>query len=202
MSRSLSRLAVGLSCLLLASACTSTLRPAELGANGRFQTSTVVEPQNNTVSGPFVPDRHRRMAVVLNFTEDERVKDFYYRSISNSNVFERVFSEAELEQYILQNGIDNVTDTSSLISLRNLSRSVGPFLVIRPYFEWQGGYDYRASLEVIDAETSQTLYRAEKRAFNFSGLDGPLFYPLFNAFLDWTQGRSPQTAAGQGAVSS
>lgn len=175
---------------LALSACTSTLKAPQLGANGRFTTGATVNPEKITINGPFVAAEHRRMAVVLNFTEDARIKDFFYQSISNSGVFQRTFNEVGLERYVLENNIRDVTDTSSLISLRNLARAEGNFLIIKPYIEAGAGYQVKSWLEVTDAASGQLLFRTEKQATNWAGLDSPLFYPLFNSLIDWTEGKA------------
>lgn len=170
--------------------CTSTLRPAQLGADGRFATGSAVDPRKITINGPFVAAEHARMAVVLDFTENNQIKDFYFQSISNSGVFQQTFSETTLERYLLENNVENVTDTSSLLSLRNLARARGNFLIIKPYIEAGMGYQVSSSLEVYDAASGTMLFRAEKQVTNWAGLDGPLFYPLFNSLIEWTRGEA------------
>lgn len=174
--------------------CSSTLKPAEVNTEGRFDTSSRVDASGQTITGPFVPERHGKMVVVFTFTENNTVNEFFYQSIKNSKKFDAVYNESELEKFVIKNKIEDVTDTSSLLSMNKLAKTVGPFLVIKPYFEWKGGYNFIATLEVIDAETTETLLKVEKKAFNWAGLDKPLFYPLFNAFIDWTEGKAPPPA--------
>ena len=38
------------------------------------------------------------------------------------------------------------------------------------------------------------MFLVEQTAFNWAGLDDPLFFPLFNAFLEWTKGEKIRTA--------
>jgi hypothetical protein len=174
--------------------CSSTLKPAAVNTEGRFDTSSTVDASGQTIAGPFIPERHGKMAVVFTFTENNTVNDFFYQSIKNSKKFENVYNQSELEKYIIKHNIEGVTDTGSLLSMNKLAKIIGPFLVIKPYIEWKGGYDYIATLEVIDAETTETVLKVEKKAFNWAGLDKPLFYPLFNALIDWTEGRAPPPA--------
>ena len=68
-------------------------------------------------------------------------------------------------------------------------------MVVEPHLEWAGGYEYTASLKVHDPETGQYVLVLENEATNWSGLDQPLFYPLFNAFLQWTRGEEILTAS-------
>ncbi|HEV2747866.1 MAG TPA: hypothetical protein VGW34_11280 [Allosphingosinicella sp.] len=170
-------------------ACSSTLKTAELNATGRFDTGASVDPGSLTIAAPYSAQRYGKMAVVLNFTENRTINSFFHDSIANSRKFQNVYSETELERYVIQQQIEGVTDTSSLLSLNKLAQKIGPFLVLKPYVEPKGGYRVTASLEAIDAQTSQTVFKAEKSVTNWAGLDRPLLYPLFNAFIDWTEGR-------------
>ncbi len=171
--------------------CSSTLKPAELNDEGRFETGSVVTSADQTINAPYSAERYGKMIVVFTFTENKTVNEFFFQSIKNSKKFEQVYDEDELEKFVIKNQIPDVTDASSLLSMNKLAKSVGPFLVVKPYVEWKGGYDYIASVEVIDAQTTETVFTAQKKAFNWAGLDKPLLYPLMNAFIDWTEGKEP-----------
>lgn len=174
---------------LVVGGCSSTLEVPKLGEDGRFASNATVDPENIQVKTAFDPTKWKKLVVVQSFTDNKQVNNFYFESITNSQKFGKVFDKASLETYILQNNIEGVTDASSLISLKNLSKTEGPFLLVRPYFVWNGGYDYEASLEAVDVQTGETVFMANKGAFNWGGLDKPLFYPIFNTFMDWTDGK-------------
>lgn len=61
--------------------------------------------------------------------------------------------------------------------------------------EWKGGYDFIANLKAYDSENGKDVLVLENKAFNWAGLDKPLFYPLFNAFLEWVRGDRITTKA-------
>lgn len=192
---------------LLVSACSSTLKATELNAAGRFDTSSTLHADGIKVTKAYEPSRYKKMVVVLPFTENKTINDFYYKSIINSKRFDQVLDTAGVEKMVISQKIEDVTDASSVLSLRKLAKTTGPFLIVKPYAEYKGGYDYVAALEAIDAETAETVFRAEKKAFNWAGLDKPLFYPIFNAFLDWMDGVPPKAApataaAGKGPAAS
>jgi len=95
-----------------------------------------------------------------------------------------------MEALVIGRGIsEKVQNISDLIGLKNLSSEIGPFLVVEPHAEHKIGYNFEASLKVVDAQTGETVLQLRNKAFNWDGLDKPLFYPLFNSFLDWTNGR-------------
>jgi hypothetical protein len=66
--------------------------------------------------------------------------------------------------------------------------------VVSTDVEWLGGYDFTASIKAIDPMTGRTLYHAKRKAFNWAGLDKPLFYPLFNGFLGWVNANKTAAA--------
>lgn len=172
------------------SGCSSTLKPAVMNANGRIDTKEEMKPEDIQVAEDFRED-WKKFAVVAEFTETEAINEFYYETLVNSGRFGTVYNKESLEEFIISKDIEGVTDTSSLISMRNLARSEGSFLYLRPYFEWEGGYNYRASIEAVDAETGKRVFRADKSAFNWAGLDNVMFYPLMDTLLGWIDGEHP-----------
>ena len=190
----ISALLAGALCLALATGCTSTLKPATLNAEGRIDTKEEMDPEDIQVAAPF-REEWKNFVVVADFNEVETINDFYYQTLVNSGRFTTVYNREALEAHIIESNIEGVSDADSILSMRNLARAEGPFLLIRPYVEYEGGYDYRASLEAVDAETGRRVFRADKEAFNWAGLDGVLFYPVFNTLLDWIDGRLPVNTA-------
>lgn len=173
------------------SGCSSTLKAGQLNTAGRFDASASVAPENLKIERPFDKSRFGAKVVVLPFTENNSVNEFYYTSIKNAGKFETVLDKTGVEKLVIQKNLTGVSDASSILSLRNLSTTEGTFLVIKPYFEWKGGYDYTASLDAIDITDGNVVFHAEKKAFNFAGLDKTLFYPIFNSFMDWVDGVPP-----------
>lgn len=174
------------------SGCSSTLKVAQLNTAGRFDSNARVKAADITIDAPFDKAKYGGLVVVLPFTESNQVNDFYYQSIKNSGKFGMVLDKAGVERLVIEKNITDVTDATSILSLRKLSNSIGPFLVVKPYFEFKGGYNYLASIEAVDPTTGKAVFRAQKGAFNWGGLDKPLFYPLFNSFMDWVDGIPPR----------
>jgi hypothetical protein len=177
------------------SACATTLQATELNTEGRYTTDTKIDASKVTITKPFDAARHGARVLVADYRDDKTFSDFLVTSVKNTKKFGTVYTEAELEKYVIQNGVEGVTDTSSLLSLNKLAKATGPLLVIKPYVEYKGGYNFSASIEAIDAETTETVFTAKQDAFNWSGLDQPLFFPLFNSLIDWTEGKAPPPPA-------
>lgn len=176
------------------SGCSSTLKATQLNTAGRFGTGSQLTADGIIVNAAYDPKRYKKMVVVLPFTENKTINDFYHQSIINSKKFDQVLDTAGVEKMVISQKIGGVTDASSVLSLNQLTKTTGPFLIVKPYAEHKGGYEFIAALEAIDSETATTVFRAEKKAFNWAGLDKPLFYPIFNAFMDWVDGIPPRPA--------
>lgn len=180
---------------LALSGCSSTLKVANLNSAGKFDSNAHVKAEDIKIIAPFDKAKYGGLVVVLPFTENNQINDFYFQSIKNSGKFGTVLDKAGVERLVIDKNITDVTDATSILSLRKLSNTIGPFLVVKPYFEYKGGYNFQASIEAVDATTGSTVFRAQKGAFNWGGLDKPLFYPLFNAFVDWVDGVPPKADA-------
>ena len=187
--------AAAAACGTLLGGCSSTLKATALGADGRFATGAKVAADDVSVKQPFDRAKFGKLAYVKKLGDNQTMNSFFHDSIVNTKMFENVVDQSGMEKLVIQHNIENVSGADSLIALHKLQAEIGPFLVIEPYVEWKGGYNYEASLKVVDPDTTETIFSAKKKAFNWGGLDKPLFYPLFNALLDWLNNRPIDTAA-------
>ena len=93
-----------------------------------------------------------------------------------------------MEQMVFSKNLsDEVSSVSDRIGLHNLQKHIGNFLIIEPYVEWKGGYSFFSSLKAFDAHTGEIVLHLENTAFNWSGLDQPLFFPLLNGLVQWIE---------------
>lgn len=184
---------------LAVSGCSTTLKPRTLDpTTGQFATDTKLSADSVKTQKPFV-EKYKVLAYVK--TDDSKAKEynaFFVESISNMGTFNKVVTKQDLEALVLQRKLtDKVSNISDLIGLNQLAKQIGSFLVVEPYVEWKGGYNFFAHLRAIDAESGETVLLLEQNAFNWAGLDDPLFFPLMNGFLQWTQGKPIATAPKQ-----
>lgn len=192
--KSMIKLGVAILAFSTLSACATTLQATELNPQGRYTTDTALDASKVTITKPFDATRHGTRVLVTDYKEDKTFGTFLITSVKNTKKFGTVYTQEDLEKYVITNNIEGVTDTSSLLGWNKLAKATGPLLVIKPYVEFKGGYNFSATIEAIDAETTETVFSAKQDAFNWSGLDQPLFFPLFNALIDWTEGKAPPPA--------
>lgn len=179
--------------------CSTTLKPRTLDpATGKFSTTSKLSADAVKVNKPF-EEKYKTLAYVK--TDESKAKEynnFFVETLKNMGVFTKVVTKEELEALVLERKLtDKVSNISDLIGLNQLSKQIGPFLIVQPYVEWKGGYNFFAHLKAIDPETGGTLLLLEQNAFNWAGLDDPLFFPLMNGFLEWTKGKPISTESKQ-----
>lgn len=190
------KLAPVLCCVLLLTGCSTTLKATKVDSSGRFPTDTAMSAEGVKVVKPFQDKYKQLLYVKIDESKANMYKDFFVTSFTNSNLFAKVNQKTDFEQLVIERKLaDKVSNVSDLIGLNNLAKQIGPFLVVEPYVEWKGGYNYIASLKAVDPENGETVLHLEQEAFNWNGLDKPLFYPLFNGFIDWAHGQQIKTAA-------
>lgn len=169
------------------SACATTLKAGELTEEGRFDTNTLLPENGVEINAPFKPEYGQMVYVIID-EELADYSDFFVQNFENMDVFEQVMTRSEMEDLVFERQLmDRVSNVSDRVGWYGLSQEIGPFLVVRPATVWEGGYDFMASLTVTDPSTGEQIVVLRNSAFNWSGLDQPLFYPLLNGFLDWAQ---------------
>ena len=173
--------------------CSTTLKATQLDDKGYFPTWTRIAEDEIKVKEPFEP-KYRALLYVKTDKKSEKYNDFFIQSFKNMNVFDDVLGKEGIENLVFELGLaDKIPSISDKLGFYNLQKHIGSFLVVEPTTWWDGGHNYSAEFKTIDPETGKVVLHIEKEAFNFAGLDKPLFYPLFNAFLEWCQGKSIST---------
>ena len=178
----------------LLAGCSTTFKSRPLDATGKFTTSTKLDAGGVKTVKPFQEKYKTMLYVKPDEARTTRFNNFWFESFKNMGVFTNVAQKSDFESMVIERKLtDKVTSVSDLIGLHQLQQQIGPFLVVEPNVEWKGGYDYFASLKATDPESGETVLYLEQNAFNWAGLDDPLFFPLLNAFLEWTKGEPIST---------
>lgn len=179
--------------VLLLGACGTTLKPAEIGDTGYFETRTQLKSEDVNIHEPFNPEFKGLLYVKID-ESNERFNTFFIEMFRNMNEFESVVNKSDLEALVLEKGVaEEVRNVSDRIGLNSLANQIGPFLVVEPHAEHEGAYTFTAKLTAFDPSSGRNILELTNEAINWDGLDKPLFYPLFNAFLDWVRGNEIQT---------
>jgi len=172
--QTLSRAVIGLALLLLAPGCSTTFVATRPDAEtGRFSTSTRIPYRGVRARAPF-DLKYRELLYVKTDGRSTSADEFFLASFKSMPVFTTVVDGAGFE---------------SLVRQRRLMEreELGPFLVVEPSVRWHDNIAI-AELRAIDPATGATVLSLHMEAYRRTGLDEPLFFPLFNAFLDWAEG--------------
>ncbi|AZA88491.1 hypothetical protein EG349_17810 [Chryseobacterium shandongense] len=183
--------------LLLASAsglalisCSPTLKVKQLDEKtGQLPTETKIMPNEVlTEKNINLNDFNQFLFIKKSGVNMEKYESYVTQTLKNIGGFKKIYTQTELEQYVIQNNLtDKVTSISDNIGLLNLQKQVGNFLVCESNVEFLGGYNYQFTFKITNPATAETVLDIKHQAFNWGGLDRPLFNPVFNYYIDWTK---------------
>lgn len=181
---------------MVAAGCSSTLKATSVDAStGRFATGSSVKQEEILVQEAFRAE-YEDLLFVKTSVDLTDYNDFFMKSFKQMKPYRTVLNQSELEALVIERNLtDKVSSISDLVGLNRLSREIGPILVVEPKVEFGGGYNFSATLKATDATTGKTVFEVRRKAFNWAGLDKPLFYPILNAFADWSEGKPVTVAA-------
>jgi len=181
------------SAALLVTGCSTTLKSTNLSEGGYFSTNAKIVYDGVKKKEEF-KEKYKTLLYVKTDEKNKQFNSFYIETFKNMNVFEKVYDKELMENMVFEKKLTgSVFSISDKIGLHSLQKHIGPFLVVEPYVEWVKGYEFKAELKAYDPETGKDVLVIENKAFNWAGLDKPLFYPLFNAFLEWVRGEEITT---------
>ena len=179
-------LTIGLSLLLFS--CSPTLKVKELNAKtGKLPTETVLVPTEILADKKInLKEYNQFLFVKKSGLNMEKYETYILETLKNIGGFQQYYTQSELEKLVIQKNLtDKVTSISDNIGLLNLSKNVGKFLICESNVEYKGGYDFTFHYKVINPENAEILLHVKHNAFNWGGLDRPLFNPVFNKYIDW-----------------
>ncbi|WP_133158829.1 hypothetical protein [Flavobacterium alvei] len=184
MKKSLLAIAIAISL----TSCSPTLKVKQLDAKtGKLPTETTLTQSEILVKKNInLKEYNQFLFVKKSGLNMEKYETYILGTLKNIGGFQKYYIQTELEQYVIQNGLtDKVTSISDNIGLLNLSKNVGKFLICESNVEYKGGYDFSFEYKVINPTNAEILLHIKHNAFNWGGLDRPLFNPVFNEYIDW-----------------
>lgn len=181
-------LIVGLATLII-SGCGTTLHTVRPDPKSvLYDTATVINTKNIFVKKKMNLNLLSQIAIVRVDHEDDQYEIFVQESIENLNLFGKVLTKSEFEKELFKKDLaGKVTNISDLLGLHYAYKQYGPFLLIKFKTEFKGNYNFSSRLIVINPENGEELFHVKNEAFNFDGLDKPLFYPMFNELAKWVR---------------
>jgi hypothetical protein len=113
--------------------------------------------------------------------------DFIRDQADKIGYFSMVVDRQGMEKLLIREGkSDLVTDVTNYLSWKKIADNYKPFLVLKLDTRKEGKDEY-VQLKAIRADSADDVFIAEvKLRFTWGGPnDDKIFYPLFNAFIDW-----------------
>jgi hypothetical protein len=167
--------------------CSPTLKVKQLNPEtGKYPTDTPLKADEIKKRSSLNLSEYKQFLYVKQGVNFEKYENYIIGTLKNIGYFNEILSQNELEQLVIQKELtDRVTNISDNIGLANLQKEIGQFLVVNSNVEYKGAYTYIFDFELVDPSKAETVYHVRHQAFNFSGLDRPLFNPVFNDYIDW-----------------
>jgi hypothetical protein len=173
----------------LLAGCNATFHAQKPDATtGLFATQSVLKADDVRVAEKFDSSYTKMLYLKVNAEEpNPKFVDFFASAFKEMHTFQKVMTKDELQQVVIERNLGGkVPSVSDLVGLNNLSKEIGPFLIVEPNAVFKGGYMFEGTLKVTDASTGKLVLFIDKTAFNMAGLDDPLFNPMLNGFINWT----------------
>ncbi len=173
--------------------CSTTLKVKQLDERtGLLPTETILLPEEILVDKSIDLNDYRQFLYIKSSGVNTEKYDLYIvETLKNIGGFDTVYTQSELEKFVIQNNLtDKVTSISDNIGLLNLHKQVGNFLICETTPEYLGGYNFSFKFSIINPSNSETVLEIKNKAFNWGGLDRPLFNPVFNYYIDWIKRNS------------
>ncbi len=183
------RIAFALLFAALLAGCNSTLHVEKPDpTSGLYATHTVLKPADVRAAEKFDPAYSQMVYLKINAENpNPRFVDFFMAAFKEMHTFKKIVTKDDLQAIVIERNLGSkVPSVSDLVGLNNLSKEIGPFLIVEPNAVFKGGYNFEGTLKATDASTGKTVLLIDMTAFNMAGLDDPLFHPMLNGFINWT----------------
>jgi len=159
---------------------------------GRIDTNLSYGTKANIVHSEQIDlSGHRDLILVLG-------GDFFREQTELTGYFKKVVNREEMEKLLISEGLtDLVSDVTNYISWKKINDNYGEFLVLKPDTRDEGRSEF-IQIKVIDPSKAKDLFIAEvKLDYMWKGInDDTVFYPLYNAFLDWMEMNTGEKPSG------
>jgi len=169
--------------------CSSYYKPPVLDSESKSFSTTSKIPSNGVLMEEPFQKRYKNIVFVYNTTGDFNFDKYITNSFKNMNIFDAVFTQYEMEQLIFNKNLqDEITSITRVSELQELYNHIGDTLVMRINKLKVREHAYQVSFEVFDAKNGKLVLHIRNYAYLWTGIDEPLYYPMFNAILEWARG--------------
>lgn len=110
----------------------------------------------------------------------------FFRSAVKQLGIDQVVTYDELTKMVLSTHLrDTVGNVTDPIALANISREIGPFLILDAVQVHQGYGWFQTRVRITDPEEAQRLLEINRVKLNWSNLDKEVNYPVLNVIKRW-----------------
>jgi hypothetical protein len=174
--------------LVFMTGCAGAFKLANVDpATGRFPTSVEVDKKYIKIFR-LVPGVQETNYVYLRAASEfggDRFYDFMKDALQKIG-FKKIYSQRELSQFVVKSGLSQyVTSISDLVSLNNLAKAAGPFLIIECRVFRVSDVVFRFDLQLIDPLTGETSLEISRIRTNWLDMDSEINYPILNVIKQW-----------------
>jgi hypothetical protein len=156
-------------------------------ATGQFPASAEVDKKYIKIYRPFAGVQDINFVYLRAYSPYG--KDRFYEFMKDALLkigFKVAYSEKELSQRIIAVGLSNyVTNISDLISLNNLAKATGPFLIVECNTSRLSDVVYRFDLQLIDPLSGDTYLEISRIRTAWLDVDKEINYPILNVIKQW-----------------
>ena len=168
--------------------CVASFKPAEIDkATGQFPASTDVDKKHVKIFQPLAGIKEAKYIYLR--THSQFQNDKFYDFMKDALIkigFENVYSERELSRMIVRSGLSSfVTSISDMVSLNNLAKVTGPFLVLQSNVFLVGDCVYEFDLEMIEPLSGNTYLEISRVRTAWLDIDKEVNYPILNVIKQW-----------------
>jgi len=173
--------------LLLMAGCAS-FKPASIDqATGQFPASCEVDKKYIKILQPLAGINEVNYVYLRTHTpySNDRFYDFMKDALLKIG-FKKVYSGKELSQMIIKSGLSTyITNLSDLISLNNLAKATGPFIVLDSTLYPVTNVVFRFDVQVIEPLSGDTFLEISRIRTNWLDMDKEINYPMLNVIKQW-----------------
>ncbi len=181
--------AIGIVLVLIITGCGTSLRVIKVNPETKlFPTMIKVDQDDIIVREMIDLNKYTSLLLVRVNTKYSLYQDFFQQSVKNLTIFDTVFNKVQFEQALIEKGLTGeVVNISDLIGLHRASKYYGKFLIADLQTNIIGRHYYLGETKVLNPENGKIIFHVKKKAFNWDGLDQPLYYPMFNELAMWVR---------------
>jgi len=159
-------------------------------STGHFPTNTQVRKESIKINKQLDIKEHKALLYIRNTSSPPSGNleffNFMKKSIGKLEFFSEIKDKQQIRVEMAEDKvIKNTYQATDGMIIEWLQKKYKNFLIADYRLRSLGGYNFGLDFNVINPNNDETVLSISHKAFNLSGLDQPVFYPVLNSFSDW-----------------